>query len=567
MDTMNQTGRGPAVPVGAPTALNRPSARTLGELVRELARSYPLGTAVTHTTGSLDFAELDEQADAVAAGLIAVGVGRGDVVAILAPNQPEWLVIAVGAGRIGAVIAPLNTWYKDDEIRYALEHSGAAILFSVDHVRNQDIHELVGRVFPAIHSEKIPLLRDSVLPELKAIVEFGPRRHRGAQSWDEFLSRGAQSRAEVPVAEQEVNPTDDLLIVYTSGSTARPKGVLLQHGHCIENAYSIGARQGLMPSDRTWMVQPLFWALASVNMLLSAWTHGSSVVLQTVFDAGEALEIIERYQVTRAYAIGNISQALVMHPNFADADLNSLTKGVSLFSPADRRMAYHDLGMTHFVSLYGSTENHGACFSAHWRDPLDARMADNGTLLDGWESKLVIPGTDEPVAANVDTGELIVRGHLSSGYFKDPGQTALAYDGEGYFHTGDLVRIDKQGRLEFISRFTDIIKTGGINVAPAEVEEILSRHPDLRQAYVLGMPDPVKGEVVVAVVEARGAVDEASVRSWVAERAASYKIPSYVLFITDERIPRLPNGKVAKKQLRNLVSHELSEWLDTVPDI
>lgn len=519
---------------------------TLGALIRSQARSRPSALAVREGAVQLTFRELDREADRLAAGLIDLGVCHGDAIALLLPNSAEWLIATVGAARIGAVTVPMNTWYQEDELRYALAHSGAVALIVAERVGRHLLYEKVERVCAGLGTERPG---GEAAPDLRTVVILGERK-RGTITWGELLARGRPES--VAPAEEVVQASDDLFIIYTSGSTARPKGVRLQHGAAIENAFLIGARQGVEAADRTWLVQPLFWALAAVNMLLSSWTHGSAVVLQRFFDAREGLELIEQAGITRAYAIGNISHALIALPEFPDANIESLTKGVALFSPADRRIAVTQLGMRSFVSLYGGTETHGVCFSADYRDPLEQRMQDCGSALPGWTWRLADPETGALMKEKSGRGEVLVRGRLARGYHKDPAQTQAAFDSDGYFHTGDIVEIDAHGRLEFVGRVGEMIKTGGISVSPADVEETLSAHPGIVQAYIVGIPDPVHGQVVAAVIEPRGGLDPDGVRRWLKARAASYKVPRLVRMVSADEIPRLSNGKVARKLLHTL---------------
>ena len=532
-----------------------PDARTMPDLVRELSERLPHRPAVITDEQTVTFAEFEEQSSAVAAALLACGVGRGDAVAIWIPNQPEWLACMAGAARIGAMAVPLNTWFKDDEAHYVLEHSEAKVLIAADQVRGQDLHASVGRICRAVTEASNGALRDAALPQLRHVIQLGPRRHPGARSWSVFLSAGGD-RAAVNRAGDRVEETDPLYLLYTSGTTAEPKAVPLTHGHCIANGHALGVRQGMGPDDRSWLVQPLFWALGAMNMLFSTWTHGAAVILQRVFDAGTGLQTIERHRATHTFAVGNISSALLAHPQCKETDLSSLVKGVSLFSHADRVAAYEGLGMTDFVSVYGSTETHGSCFCASHTDSIDLRMADNGPIMPAWEARLVIPGTDEQVADPSQPAELTVRGRLAPGYWKAPEQTSKAFDAEGWFHTGDVVRVTPEGRLVFVSRQSEMIKTGGINVAPAEVESVLMRHPAVGQAHVVGVPHPTKGEQVVAVVNDTR-TDGEELRAWMAERVAAYKVPARVLCVSDTAIPRLATGKIAKRKLRGQVAAEL----------
>lgn len=546
-----------------------PAARTFGALLRELATRWPERPAIAFEGTETTFAAFDRQVDELARGLLALGVDRGDTVSVLAANRPEWLLVCFATARIGAVLAPLNTWYKDDEIAFALERSRAQVLFAVPRLRRNDYEAMLERLLPELR-EPAPELRSARFGDLRHVVGLEGRAHPGGLGLAGVLEAGrAVPDAQLRAAEDAVRPEDLVFVLFTSGSTAAPKGVQLHHGDAIVNGFNIGERQHLGPDDRLWLVTPLFYGLGAVNAMPAAWTHGGCLVLQETFDAGEALEIFQCERATVYYGFGNMTRALLDHPAFSETDVSSLTKGLTGFSPEDKRLAIEELGVRRCCSVYGLTESYGNCALTDADDPLEVRLTTQGLALPGWDLKIVEPATDGPVEAGA-LGALLIKGFVTSGYLRDPEGTADAFDRDGYFRTGDLARIDEAGRLRFHSRLKEVIKVGGINVSAREVEELIDEHPRVRQVHVVGVPDPVRGEVIVAFVEAVGGLQdglqEDDVRAHVAQRAASFKVPAHVLLRTDAQLPRVASGKVPKFRLREEAVRALElDGAETVP--
>lgn len=538
--------------------MDAPTSRTFGNLLREMATRFPNRPAVAFEGRETSFRDLDARVDEVAKGLLSLGLARGDVASVLAGNRPEWLVAAFAAARIGCVVAPVNTWYKDEELAYTLGHSGARVLFTVDRLLNQDFSAMLRRVVPSLTQPDSGQLQDEQLPDLRYVVEFGERRLNTSLSLVDLIERGRSvSDGALNRAETAVQPSDKVFILYTSGSTAAPKAVQLHHGDGIRNDFLIGERQHLTEEDRLWLAVPLFYALAAINAMPAAWTHGACLVLQESFDAGKALELIEQERATVFYGLGNMTRAMLSHPDFDKRDLSSLKKGVTGLSAEDKRLTIEELGVTNCCSIYGMTETYGNCALTDAYDPLEVKLETQGFPLPGWEFKIVDPN-DERELNRGEVGALLVKGYVTSGYFKDPENTGACFTDDGYFRTGDLASIDVDGRLRFHSRLKEMIKVGGINVSPLEIEHLIDRHPNVRQVHVVGVPDPVKGEVIVAVVEpATPGLDGEEIRSFVKERAAGFKVPSHVLFKEDAALPRVASGKVPKFLLREQAIEEL----------
>ncbi|MDF2825925.1 MAG: hypothetical protein K0R68_3333, partial [Mycobacterium sp.] len=315
--------------------LAAPGARTMGALVREIGSRWPDHPAVIFNGEHLSFGEFDTHVDRWARGLLALGVRRGDCVAVLIGNRPEWLVATMAAARIGALIAPINTWYRGDELAYALEHSRAVVLVVAAGQAGQDFTELVSHVCPrfgpgADSGEKV------TAPDLRAVVGIDDARPALATSLADFLAGGdIVDDAALAAAEEQVDGGDDLFLLYTSGSTARPKGVLLQHHSTIINDFNIGTRMGLDPGDRAWIAIPLFYGFAAVNAIVAVWSHGGALVLQERFDADTALDIIERERATVYYGLGNMTRSLLTANASRGRDISSLRKGLTGYSYED----------------------------------------------------------------------------------------------------------------------------------------------------------------------------------------------------------------------------------------
>lgn len=530
-----------------------PTSRTLGGLLEEQAQRHSHRPALVFERRTWTYAEMNEQVSRVAKGLLALGVSRGDHIALLAGNRPEWLWVCFAAARIGAVLSPMNTWYKRDELDYGIRHSDAVSLLLVDRFLNRNYMEDVVSLMPELGSGT----GFSRYPMLRSVVVLGEAHYPGTSTLNELMKRGEEvSDDQLASAAARVEPTDICYVLYTSGSTAAPKAVMLQHFGVIENDFQIGERQHLTSDDRLWLVLPLFYALASANGMPAIYTHGGCIVLQESFDAGEALEIIERERCTVYYGLANITHALLAHPDFGRRDISSLKKGVAGFTPEDKRLVVETLGVERCCAIYGLTESYGNCAVTDADDPLQVRLNTQGKPLPGWQFKIVDPDSWEPVAQG-SVGLVLIKGYTTVGYFKDGEATSASFDEEGYYITGDLGSIDEDGRFRFHSRLKDMIKTGGINVSPAEVEHLLQSHPLIRQAHVLGINDPVRDEVIVAFVDSAGELSEEDVRSFVKERAASFKVPHRVFFRSESELPRLASGKVARNELRAWAEREL----------
>jgi len=524
------------------------TARTLGGLVREIAERVPNHAAILYRGATITYAELHSESVRAAKALLALGVRRGDRVGVLLGNRPEWLIMCLGAAHIGAIFAPLNTWYKQSELAWAIRHGGLRVLVAASEFIRQDYAAVLNAVMPELRHAAPGELRSPNFPLLTTIAFVG-KTAPGALAWRELLDLSSSvSDAAFNAAAAAASADDVLFILYTSGSTAEPKGVLLRHGSTVINGFNMGERRFVNEEDRVWLGTPLFYALGGVNAMPVALTHGATLVLQDYFEAGAAIETIFATQSTVYYGTGNISRAILDHPNYARRKIESLKKGNAGTFPEYKRMTLLEMGISLASAAYGLTESYGNATVSMADDPIESKIATNGTPLPGTELLIVDPASERPLARG-ETGLILLRGHVTAGYYNNPQETSRAFRSDGWFDTGDLGHLDSAGRLVFHSRIKEIIKSGGINISPLELEQLLVQHPHIRDAYVVGVPDKVRGEVIVAFVDVSLQISEREVKEFVKERLASFKVPHHVLFRTEAQLPRLATGKVARYRL------------------
>jgi fatty-acyl-CoA synthase len=487
-------------------------ATTLPELLAASAARFADREALVSAHGRTAYGALAARVDRIAGGLAARGVGRGTHVGLLAPNRPEWLAIAFAVWRCGGVLVPVSTLHRPRELAHALGAAEVEILLAVRGFLKHDYPALLAAAGP------LPRLRDVV-----------------------WLDDGLPDGPTVPAGAR---PDDDATIVFTSGSTAEPKGAVHTHRALARAAHENVAVLGLGPDDRTWGCMPFFFAGGLVAVGLTTLAAGGAVVMQETFEPGETLALFERERVTVFFAWPHQAEALVAHPRFDRGRLH-LHKGVgantkwaaAVYPPAH-----------HATSSYGMTETPPLCAAWPWDAPQARRVSSHGPGVGSRELRICDPERGTPLAVG-EEGEICVRGPtLMRGYWgQDP---RAAFDADGFFHTGDLGRVDADGALHFVGRLKDVIKSGGANVAAAEVEAVLLSHPAVAAAHAVGVPDAAHGERVGAFVVLKTSVEPAALVAHARERLASYKVPRHVWVRREDELPEKASGKVDKARLR-----------------
>lgn len=536
-----------------------PVPRTVGALLEHLAQASPEQEAVVFPPQRLTYMALYEQATAMASGLWSLGIRHGEPVALLVSNRPEWLIAAFGCALIGAPVVAISTWSRRLELEYVLAHSQAVALITLDGFLGTDYQALLADVEPAVAQSSPGQLGARRLPALRELIVLGQSTLAAARRFDAVLALGRHmDPAALRAIRAQVQPSDILYVLYTSGSTARPKGVTLVHAGCLENGFNIGERQHLTSADRLWLAVPLFWSFAAANALMALITHGGTIVLQERFDAEEAVRLIAAERCTVYYGMSHMAQAMLATSAWGQFDTRLLRTGLTIGTPEEIALTMHGLGVRHICNVYGATETYGNATVTDAAEPEAPRLHSQGKPLPGMQLRIVHPETRTVLPAG-EVGEILVAGYVTPGYYRDPENNARAFDAEGYFITGDLGRLDTEGRLHFCGRLKDLIKSGGINISPLEVEAYLMTHPKVQHASVVGLPDPLKGEVPVAAVELRpgDTATPEEIHDFCRGRIASYKIPVQVIVLRPDEFPRTSTGKVHKPGLGEVMAARL----------
>jgi fatty-acyl-CoA synthase len=527
--------------------MKKPSSRTAAAMLEEISIRDPSREVLVGGQRRWSYGSFSAAVRECAGGLLALGVRHGDRVGILAGNRAEWLITNFAIMSIGAISVGLNTWSSANELAYQLKNSGLKVLFLEEKFRERNFLTLLNTARGIAET----------LPALETIIVYAERAPAAMHTWDNFIaSAGDVSATSLDAAAAQVNPGDIACMLYTSGSTALPKGVPLLHQGLIENMWEIGERQQLVADDRLWLAVSLFWSLACVNAVFAVLSHGGTIVLQHHFDAGEALQIIEAEACTVFYGTPNMALAMAEHPDLSRRDLATLRTGVTIGTPQQIERV-HALGVNQICNVYGLTEAYGNSTVTDATLPLAKRLETVGQALPGIEVSVVDALTGEPQPADV-VGEILLRGNVTPGYWNDAERTAEAFTKDGWFRTGDLGLLDENGFLYYRGRLKEMVKTGGINVAPADVEQALSTHSAIELAFVTGIPDERLDEALAAVIVFRKGhkTDEHTLREHCRETLAPYKTPRHFRFVDAGALPLTTTGKLQRKRLADFFAND-----------
>ena len=519
-------------------------ARTYFDLCKEQAARYGEAPAVIHAGKTVSYLSLMEKAAQVAAALRAEGVRYGDRIGILIPNRPEWIEIAIGAGGAGAVAVPFSTWSTKQELDFLLRDSAVTHLFALARFSDRNYAADLAALIPDLLEGRV----SCAFPRLKNVIIIEPGDFYGFTDYDRFLA-DRPPLAVLPPGEM-ASAGDDALILYTSGSSALPKAVRLKQHGCIENGFNSGERHGYGPNDRVLLAPPLFWSYGSANALSAVMTHGACIVLQDKFGSAESLDLIETHACTALYTLPGMTASLIRDPAFSRDRVKTLRTGLTIGSPQDVHEAATKLGVSEICNVYGATETYGNCCVTwhHW--PLEKRMECQGPPLPGNMIRFV----DEVSGAEVEFGQpglAEVKGFITPGYTNASiDQNDKAFTQDGYYRTGDIGCFDPEGHFVFIGRNTEMIKRAGINISPAEVENILLMHPKVESAGVVGVVDRERGELAIAFIVARRGTEptEAELLAHCRSVASKYKVPDRIEIRST--LPLTPTGKLQRRELK-----------------
>jgi fatty-acyl-CoA synthase len=537
---------------------------TIGDLFDEIVARDPDAEAlvVRHQSIRWTYRELHEQVDALARGIMALGLGVGDRIGIWSPNWAEWVVTQFATAKVGTILVNVNPAYRTHELKYALEQSGCSAIILAPPFKTSNYAALLTDVAPELTTSTPGRLKSGALPELRTVITFGDQDVPGALTWEELI-RGGDGISADELAERQASLQfdDPINIQYTSGTTGFPKGATLSHHSILNNGFFTGETQRFTGADRICIPVPFYHCFGMVLGNLAAVTHGATMVVPSlVFDPREALETASEERCTAMYGVPTMFIAMLGDEEFDSFDLTSLRTGIMAGAPCPEEVMKQvqvDMHMQEVTIAYGMTETSPVSFQTRTDDPIDRQVSTVGKVHPHVECKIIDPETGAIVPRDV-TGELLSRGYIVMlGYWNNPDATADAIDDAGWMHTGDLADMDDQGYVRIVGRVKDMIIRGGENVYPREVEEFLYTNPKVRDVQVIGVPDEKYGEEIMAwiVLEPGESATDAEMREFCSGKITHFKIPRYWRFVDD--FPMTVTGKVQKFVMREQAVEEL----------
>ncbi|MDX3537794.1 AMP-binding protein [Streptomyces sp. MB09-01] len=520
---------------------------TIGENLDRTVRRFPGRDALVDVAAGRrwTYAELAADVDALALGLLDVGIVKGDRVGIWAPNRAEWTLVQYATAKIGAVLVTVNPAYRSHELEYVLRQSGIRLLAAADRFKTSDYAAMIEEVRP-----RCPAL------EFVALL--------GGPLWTSLLERGRQGDpARLARAQAALSPDDAVNIQYTSGTTGFPKGATLSHHNILNNGFFVGELCHYTEQDRVCIPVPLYHCFGMVMGNLACTSHGAAMVIPAPsFDPAATLAAVEAESCTSLYGVPTMFIAELADPGFDAYDLSSLRTGIMAGSPCPvevMKEVIDRMGMTEVSICYGMTETSPVSTQTRADDSVERRVSTVGRVGPHLEVKVVDPHSGLTVPRG-EPGELCTRGYsVMLGYWEEPERTAEAVDAARWMHTGDLAVMDDDGYVSITGRIKDMVIRGGENLYPREIEEFLHTHPDVLDVQVIGVPDAKYGEELMAWVRMREGAEPltaAAVRAYCDGRLAHFKIPRYVYVV--EEFPMTVTGKIRKVEMREAAARLLA---------
>jgi len=510
---------------------------TIGENFDKTVARFPDRDALVDVPAGRrwTYAELRADVDALALGLLAAGIAKGDRVGIWAPNCAEWVLTQYATAKIGAILVNINPAYRTSELEFVLSQSGTRLLVAAQRLKTSDYAAMITEVRPRV-------------PGLEKVVLLG------TPEWEALLANGRAGDSDLLTAV-ELGADDPINIQYTSGTTGFPKGATLSHHNILNNGFFVGELCHYTEADKIAIPVPFYHCFGMVMGNLAATSHGAAMVIPAPsFDPVATLRAVEAERCTSLYGVPTMFIAELAVPEFAEFDLSSLRTGIMAGSPCPvevMKQVIDRMGMTEVAICYGMTETSPVSTQTRDDDSIERRVATVGRVGPHLEVKVIDPDTGR-TRPRGEPGELCTRGYsVMLGYWNEPAKTAEVIDAARWMHTGDIAVMDDDGYLSITGRIKDMVIRGGENVYPREVEEFLYTHPDILDVQVVGVPDAKYGEELMAWIRMRPGAEPLTaqqVREFAAGRLAHYKIPRYV-HITEE-FPMTVTGKVRKVEMR-----------------
>lgn len=526
--------------------------QVLDRMVEEFPHQYAF--RYTQCDYTRTYAEFREDVDAFARSLLALGVKRGDHVAVWATNVPQWYITFWAATKIGAVLVTVNTAYKIHEAEYLLRQSDTHTLVMIDGFKDSDYVGILRELCPELqtatpgmplHMKRLPFLRNVITVD---------SQQPGCLTWSQALALGEEVPVERVYQAAALTSRHDVCnMQYTSGTTGFPKGVMLTHYNIVNNGKNIGDCMDLSTADKMMIHVPMFHCFGMVLAMTACMTHGVTLCPMPYFSPRLSLDCINREQITCFHGVPTMFIAMLEHENFPKTDFSHMRTGIMAGSPCPIKVmqeVVEKMHMTQISIVYGQTEASPGCTQSRVDDPLEVRVNTVGRALPGVQCKIVDPETGEDLPDEVD-GEFVAKGYnIMKGYYKMPEATAAAIDENGWLHTGDLARRTPEGNYKITGRIKDMIIRGGENIYPKEIEDFIYTHPKVKDVQVIGVPDKQYGEEIMACVVLREGEELSTeeLKEFIVTHIAKHKTPRYIRYV--DAFPMNAAGKILKYKMR-----------------
>ncbi|MDR5755489.1 AMP-binding protein [Caballeronia sp. LZ035] len=539
------------------------SEATVSRFLLDTVRRFPDRPAVVFREQGIRWTwrQFADEIDALASGLLALGVEAGDRVGIWSPNRAEWLLTQFATARMCAVLVNINPAYRLAELEYALNKVSCKAIIAAEQFKSSKYLEMLESLAPELAHAEPNALRADKLPDLRAVIRMGDASSPGMLNFADVMRRGREQldRAKLDALEAAFHSDDPINVQFTSGTTGNPKGATLTHRNIVNNARYIAMAMRLTEQDSLCIPVPLYHCFGMVLAVLACVSTGCAMVFPgEAFDPRATLAAVHEEQCTALHGVPTMFIAELDHPDFGTFDLSRLRTGIMAGSPCPIETMKRVVSKMHLSEItiaYGMTETSPVSFQSSTTDPLDKRTTTVGRVQPHLEVKIVDPvGEIVPVG---ETGELCTRGYsVMKGYWGDEAKTRETVV-DGWMHTGDLATLDAEGYCNIVGRLKDMLIRGGENIYPREIEEFLFRHPKVQSVQVFGVPDQKYGEEVCAWIVARPGehLSEEEIRDFCAGQIAHYKVPRYIRFVDD--LPMTVTGKVQKFVMRARMVDEL----------
>lgn len=529
---------------------------TIGELLEEKVDERPNHEAVVYPEKGIrwTYQEFDEKVNETAKALMALGVEKGEHIAIWADNKPEWVLTQFATGKMGAVLVTVNTSYQAAELEYLLNQSDTTTLILAENFKGTSYVDIVNEVAPELKNSEPGQLNSDKVPKLKRVIVLGEKQIAGCYTWDELLQKAKDVSDEDLRKRKESLHHDDIInMQYTSGTTGFPKGVMLTHYNIVNNGKQVAEGMNFTGEDRLCVPVPLFHCFGCVMSTLATVSKGGTMVMIEQYNPEVVLQAVQDEKCTALHGVPTMFIGELNNPEFDQFDLSSIRTGIMAGSNCPKEVmndVIHKMGASEVTICYGQTETSPVFTQTRPTDSIEIRTTSVGKVHPNVEAKIVEPGTNQTLPPN-EPGEIVTRGyHVMAGYYKNEEETNATIDEDGWLHTGDIGIMDEDGYFQVTGRMKDMVIRGGENIYPREIEEFIITHPDVLDVQVVGVPDPKYGEELMAwIIPKEGAnLTEENIKSFCKGKISHYKIPKYIELT--EEYPMTASGKVQKYRLR-----------------